>query len=470
MSSLLSYKNKRVFNATPEPKPERKKSSKKQSIFVIHKHAASHLHYDLRLELNGVLKSWAVPKGLPQNKNEKHLAIMVEDHPFEYRNFHGVIPKGNYGAGLVEIWDQGVYFAPDTNTKDETEAYMKKALAKGHVRFYLKGKKTDGEYSLIKIKLTGQKNAWLLTKIEASKPKTNIPKDIKPMLAKIVEKPFDDKNWLFEIKWDGYRALATVDHGKAKLVSRNNLSLNTSFPSIVDLLEKYIHNDVILDGELVNIKNNKVSFDLIKKGDKKDIFYQVFDLLYIDGEDLRNLPLIERKERLEILLAPLKKTNIKYCDHIVEAGTALFKEAENLGLEGIMAKKIYSPYVQARSSDWLKIKVRQEKKVIIGGFTASKKNRSFFGALLLGELSKEGLKFIGKVGTGFDEALREAIMKQLKPLVRKTNPFLKIPKRITAATFVKPELSCQVVFLEWTNQGMLRHPVFKKLLTKKDKK
>lgn len=467
--SLKTYQQRRKFLDTPEPKPKKRATVAKKLIFVIHKHSASHLHYDLRLELDGILKSWALPKGLPQG-HEKHLAIMTEDHPFDYKDFHGVIPKGHYGAGLVEIWDHGTYFTEDFKKKQDIEAYMKKALKKGHIRFHLLGKRIDAEYSLVKTDFQGLKNSWLLLKHDpenkAIKPDAFI-KNPKAMLAKIADKPFNDKNWLFEIKFDGYRALAKIHNGKVELISRNDISFNSLFPNILEDLKKHIKKDAILDGEIVKTdQSGRVDFKLLQdKGNKQDAIFYVFDLLYLDGQDLRGLPLLERKEKLELLLTPLKKTNIKYSDHIMEKGVKLFNEIEKLGLEGIMAKKADSPYVGHRSSDWLKIKVANLEQVVIGGFTASK-GGSLFGALLLGQKTSEGLKYIGKVGTGFSGVFMEDIYKKLKPRIRKTNPFYNLPKK-SEATFVKPELWAEVSFSEWTNKEMLRHPVFKRLLDEK---
>lgn len=475
MSKLSAYKTKRSFKKTPEPKPQVKKSSQKSLIFVIQKHAARSLHYDLRLELDGVLLSWALPKGLPKDVDEKHLAIMTEDHPYEYKDFHGVIPKGNYGAGLVEIWDEGTYQTKDAIDKNDIESYMRVAIKKGHIHFHLKGKRIDSDYALIKFKTANTKNSWLIFKVADEKKVPKLkndpwPKDVKPMLAQLVEEPFNDKDWLFEIKWDGYRALAKIRKGKVNLVSRNEKSFD--FPSIASKLQKNIHEDAILDGEIVVLnEQGKVDFTLIQNSKKikpEDIFYYVFDLLYLGNEDTRKWPLIDRKERLEVLLAPLKNTNVRYSDHVLEKGVRFFKEVKKLGLEGMMAKKIDSTYVGKRSSKWLKIKTSVLEQAVIGGFSKSSDGRPF-GALVLGRMTPQGFEYIGKVGTGFSVASMRAIMAKLKPLVRKTCPFRRFPK-LAGVTFVKPEIVCLVSFTEWTNQGFMRHPVFKELIDKKSKK
>lgn len=464
MSRLSTYKAKRRFTDTPEPKPKVKKSEN-EHIFVVHKHYASHLHYDLRLEIDGVLKSWAVPKGFPFEKNEKRLAIMTEDHPYDYKDFHGVIPKGNYGAGVVEIWDHGIFLG----AKEQNIFDLKKALKKGHLHFFLHGKRLLGEYSLVKI--ASSKNEWLLIKMEGRAfKKKKAPQKISPMLAKLVTKPFNHKDWLFEIKWDGYRTIAKILQGEVKLSSRNQLSFNKKFSPIVDQLKKHIHHDAILDGEVVAINDQgQPDFSLLKSGkaQAQSLIFYAFDLLYLDGQDLRDHPLIERKEKLEILLAPLKNTNIKYCDHIIGQGEQFFKKAESYGLEGIIAKKIHSVYTGKRSDEWLKIKVSRSEVAIIGGFTQSK-GKAPFGALLLGKKSRDGFTYIGKVGTGFSAEAMEYIMKKLKPLIRKTKPF-ELPKGIeTNCIFVRPQLKCLVSFTEWTNAGLMRHPVFHRLRKTKE--
>lgn len=330
MSRLGIYKAKRKFSETPEPRAKVKKS-KSERIFVVHKHFASHLHYDLRLEIDGVLKSWAVPKGFPIEKNEKRLAIMTEDHPYEYKDFHGVIPKGNYGAGKVEIWDKGTFFG----AKNLSDQELKKAISKGHLHFFIAGERLRGEYSLVKI--AASKNEWLLIKMEGTVlEKKALPQKITPMLANLVTKPFTNKDWLFEIKWDGYRAIATIDQGEVKLRSRNQVSFNKQFSSVVELLKKHIHHDAILDGEIVALNDQGTpDFSLLKSNaQSQSLVFYVFDLLFLDGQDLRDHPLMERKEKLEILLAPLKNTNIKYCDHIVTKGEQFFEKAKNLVLKG----------------------------------------------------------------------------------------------------------------------------------------
>jgi bifunctional non-homologous end joining protein LigD len=466
--SLTKYKAKRTFKTTPEPKARRKKSAQ-ELIFVVQKHAASHLHYDLRLELDGVLKSWAVPKGPPKTLSEKRLAIMVEDHPYEYKDFAGVIPEGNYGAGLVEIWDHGTYTIADTESVDEAEDYLRAGLKKGHVSFWLHGRKLKGEFALIRTERAGQKNAWLFIKVGKKKAVKVVaadpmPRQVKPMLAVLIDKPFNQKNWLFEIKWDGYRAIALIRSGKVQLRSRNNLSFNEQFPKIVEALEKHDIGDAILDGEVVLLdEQGRSQFQLMqnyKRTETGNLFYYVFDLLYVDGVDLRGMPLLDRKEKLEVLLSPFKNSAIRYSDHVWEKGVKFFNEAKKHKLEGIMAKNAESTYQEKRSRDWLKIKTGSRQEVVIGGFTAPKGGREYLGALLVGVYAGKSLQYVGKVGTGFsDETLKE-LSKKLKALVRKTNPFSEAPKMREEITFVRPTLVCEISFTEWTLDGAMRHPVF----------
>ncbi len=466
MSRLADYEAKRTLNKTPEPKARKKRTSKKELVFVIQKHAASHLHYDLRLELDGVLKSWAVPKGMPKKSGEKRLAIMTEDHPFEYKDFEGVIPKGNYGAGVVEIWDSGTYLVPDADVL-ETKKTMRAGLKKGHVRFLLSGKRLSAEYSLIHTPREGAPNAWLVIKNDpqktSKKKRDAFLKTVKPMLATLVDKPFDDEDWLFEIKWDGYRALAFIRSGKVRLISRNDKSFNQMFPNVVAALKK-IKENVILDGEIVVInEQGKSEFQRMQRYQKipdTSLLYYVFDLLYQDGEDLRELPLVERKERLELLLAPLKKTCIRYSDHVKKTGVRFFLEAKKHGLEGILAKNALSTYESGRSSNWLKIKTSMRQEMVIAGFTKPKGSRTHFGALLLGVYSEGELHYVGLVGTGFSHATLESLTKKFKPLIRKTNPFVDLPKKLDGATFLKPRLVGEISFTEWTKDGSLRHPTF----------
>ncbi len=503
--SLAKYHKKRKFQKTPEPKG----SSQKRSgplTFVIQKHKASQLHYDFRLELDGVLKSWAVPKGPSLNPEDKRLAMMVEDHPLEYEQFEGIIPKGNYGAGTVMVWDQGVYSPLDAVEREKTEEILKQQLEKGHLTFVLLGKKLKGEFALIKTRMD-EENSWLLVKkgdeyasekdileqdhsvltnrsmdeiakeaeikdeVWYSKPKgldlDDVPKEpmphqVKPMLAETVNEAFDKKNWLFEMKWDGYRTIAEIESGNVKLYSRNNQPFNEKFEEVAKSLAKFPGN-AVLDGEVVVVdKDGHPKFQWLQdypKSKDGELIYYVFDLLYFDGHNLEKLPLLKRKEILKQILPPL--AHIKLSDHIEENGTAFFEQAEKLGLEGILAKDAESPYRQGvRTDNWLKIKTSLRQEAVIGGFTEGRGGRKYFGALVLGVYDNGKLRYIGHTGGGFDDKALETMYEKLEALKQDECPFETKPQTNAPVTWVKPKLVCEVRFTGWTQEGQMRHPIF----------
>lgn len=482
---LNKYNAKRDFEKSPEPTGASARSSKLPR-FCVQKHDARNLHYDFRLEYQGVLLSWAIPKGPSLNPHDKRLAIKVEDHPLDYQYFEGIIPKGNYGAGTVEIWDSGTFYTPDATTPKEIEKAFTAGLKKGHLRFILEGEKLRGEFNLLKLKQPSEDNAWLLIKKddadaidnEMEKPKKNekkvikkkaqkIPEFISPMLATLIEAPFDDEDWLFEVKWDGYRALSFIKEKNVEIKSRNNLSFNDKFPSIVKDLKK-IGGQVILDGEVVVLDEvGKSNFQLMQNYNTNTegaLCYYVFDILYKDGKDLRELPLIERKEILKKLLNQVTLEFVRYGDHIVKQGKAFFNEASKSKLEGIIGKKIVSTYQNKRSKDWVKIKTSMRQEVVIGGFTAPRGSRKKFGALLVGIYNdKKRLDYVGHVGGGFSESLLDDIFRQLEPIIQKNSPFHAEIKPNAPVTWVKPKLVCEVVFSEWTKDNIMRHPVFQGL-------
>lgn len=527
---LQRYNQKRDFENTPEPSGRKKSktSSKtkksKHLIFVVQEHHASHLHYDFRLELDGVLKSWAVPKGVPKTEHERRLAIMVEDHPFDYKDFEGVIPKGNYGAGRVYIWDEGVYFVNEKWSKKENEDQLRRALQKGHLNFYLRGKKTKVYFTLVKIKGGTKDNQWLLirkkenehgskghsrnggnghshpihlsrvdvkeTKSTASKKypslkkadlrninlsgakKSPILQDVDPMKATLIEEPFDRKGWLFEVKWDGYRAIAEINKKKVRLYSRNLLPFNDKFAPIARELS-LIDVDMVLDGEVVALdQDGRSNFQLLQnymRTGAGNLIYYVFDILYLNGHSLLRLPLIRRRDILQQALPGLK--SIRISDYIEERGIAFFELARKNGIEGVIAKNKESIYeLGRRSHQWLKVKVIQEQEAVIGGFTQPSGNRKHFGALVLGVYKNDELVYIGHTGGGFNEKGLMDLRKKLEKLITKTCPFNKIPKTNTPATWVKPELVCQVKFSEWTDDGSMRQPIFLGLRLDKDPK
>ncbi len=451
--SLKIYRKKRNFKRTPEPKISTKVG--KELAFCVQRHDASHLHYDFRLEYKGVLLSWAVPKGLPLSAKEKRLAIQVEDHPLDYQYFEGVIPVGNYGAGTVELWDHGTYRTVEGDSKKEMEEYLKNGLAKGHFAIILSGKRFQGEFVLQR--MNGKQ--WLLLKKNAKKVNdSRMPDFIPPMLCTLIKEPFSDPEWLFEVKWDGFRALAFND----VLKSRNNLVFD-QFPDLnLDL--KKIKENVILDGEIVILNDaGKSDFQLMQNYQRTrlgNLVFYVFDLLYKDGKDLRDLPLIERKKILQSLLEKYQFSFVRYSNHILEQGDEFFKAAQKAKLEGIIGKRMNSTYQSKRSRDWVKVKTSLRQEVVIGGFTEPQGSRIKFGSLLVGVYNKKReLIYAGSVGGGFSRVTLREISNELKPLTQKQSPFKDAPK-VKDATWVEPKLLCEVTFLEWTKDNRMRHPVF----------
>jgi bifunctional non-homologous end joining protein LigD len=505
--TLKKYQAKRKFEQTPEPEGG-EVSSQGPLRFVVQLHRASHLHYDFRLELDGTLKSWAVPKGPSLNPEDKRFAVMVEDHPLDYRTFEGVIPKGNYGAGTVMVWDEGTYHSRQTADRAESERILKEGLQKGHITFVVYGKKLKGELALVKLK-KGEENGWLLLKkrdefaidrdvtefersvasnrtleeiagraLQAGEvwpapkksavldlsdvPRSNMPRRVRPMLATTVEKSFDRSGWFYEIKWDGYRAIAEVENQRVRLYSRNQLSLEERFAPLVESLQR-LGCEAVLDGEVVVVdETGKPHFQLLQhyqKSREGQLVYFVFDLLHLNGHDLRKLPLTRRKELLLQILPDLP--HVQMSDHIEEHGVDFFKIASQKGLEGIIAKDAASPYLEGRRSlSWLKVKTHRRQEAVIGGFTRPRGGRKNFGALLLGVYDHDGLTYIGHTGTGFGEKTLAEIHSRLEPLTQQACPFKKRPVANAPVRWVRPELVCEVTFQEWTEEALMRHPVF----------
>jgi bifunctional non-homologous end joining protein LigD len=514
---LAEYARKRDFTATPEPRGK-KRSASKALRFVVQKHRATRLHYDFRLEAGGVLASWAIPKGPSLDTQERRLAMHVEDHPFDYRTFEGVIPAGNYGAGEVIVWDEGTYTLAEG---DDPVA----EIANGKIKFVLSGTKLHGMFTLVKIKNRGGEHGdpWLLIKDhdafvdpdydveqhpesaqtgktladlkgdrtakqwQSDRPAATakraprkpakadpLPGPITPMLATLVDAPFDDPAWLFEVKWDGYRAVAAIDaRGGVTLTSRNGLDLLRRFKGLASIGAAFRSLPVVVDGEICALdERGRSSFQALQQYDmpargaeKTPLTYVAFDLLYADGRDLRALPLEERKAKLEALIVP--ERGVLYSKHIVGQGTAFFELARREGLEGVIAKRRDSPYRATRSRDWFKIKAKHEEEFVIGGWTEPKGSRSEFGALLLGYHEGGALVFAGQVGTGFNQKLLREIGAELRKRERKTSPFAAVPRMKPAPHFVTPELVAQIAFAEWTHDGLLRQPVFLGLRTDK---
>ncbi len=512
---LKEYAAKREFEKTPEPKPGLRPGGDRL-IFVVHKHAARALHYDLRLELEGALKSWAVPKGPSLNPSSKRLAVMVEDHPLDYRDFEGAIPEGNYGAGSVIIWDRGFYHHPSTRDENDSEKLLLDGFRKGDLKFILEGEKLQGEFALVRMRKDGK--SWLLLKkrdryategeilkesrsvvshktleemLEADTEKSfrqkklnqirlheavesedlrntpvrPMPHGVEPMLATPVAEPFDHPDWIFEVKWDGYRAVAEIRDGSVSLYSRKGISFDKKFSSIADSLRK-LGFEAVLDGEIVIVdEQGRPDFQALQHyQDSKSghLLYYVFDLLYFRGHDLMDIPLLQRKDLLKKILPSISR--IRFSDHVREEGVLFYNVAKEKGLEGIVAKHWQSVYEPGRRSrQWLKVKARLTQEAVIAGFTEPGGARKYFGALVLGVIEGDELTYIGHVGGGFaDEDLKE-IRKRLDPLTQEECPFTVKPETNAPVTWVKPEMVCEVALSGWTEDGVMRQPVFLRL-------
>ena len=547
---LTAYKKKRSLNETPEPAGG--KSNDKALRFVIQKHAASHLHYDFRLEMDGVLKSWAVPKGPSLDPGVKRLAMMVEDHPYDYRDFEGIIPEGNYGAGTVIVWDEGTYHAAEGkfDSKKSEDKTLQRQLHAGKIKFVLKGKKLKGEFALVKAHGRGE-NGWLLMKLKdqyasaddilvkeksalsgktldeikanpknrygrkavkrhvaakkiASKetktrsgitrkkttskgvgknvkvsreldsaPSIKFLSKLSPMLATLVDKPFDLPGWLYEIKWDGYRAMTFMNKGEVELKSRNDKSFNEKFYPVYNALRNWGIN-AIVDGEVVVLKENGLSdFGTLQNWRSEadgDLIYYVFDVVWLEGKDLRHLPLRQRREILKSIVP--QDGIIRLSESFDVTGTEFYNIALKMGLEGIMAKKADSIYLSGtRTTDWLKIKANQRQEVVIGGYTNNQDSSKAFSALLVGVYESGNFIYTGKIGTGFKDKQQREMLKQFKPLITDKPPFhtlpdINKPSRFNprpskaTATWLKPQLVCEVSFTEMTSDGVMRHPSF----------
>jgi bifunctional non-homologous end joining protein LigD len=530
---LSEYKKKRDFTKTAEPEGKVKKAGK-ELRFVVQKHDASRLHYDFRIEIGGVLVSWAVPKGPSADTSVKRLAMHVEDHPMDYIDFEGTIPKGQYGGGTVMVWDTGTYLAEGIDDYTESEKILKKMYREGNIKMTLNGQKLKGSYHLVHMK--GKENQWLLMKgkdeyagkdkfkqesvltgrtldeiendkksatwqsnrketrsvakdntknktknepvtftpddVAGAKKLTKFPSGWKPQLATLTDEIFNDDEWLFENKYDGYRALIQINKGKINLVSRNGLSFNAKYADLVKAFE-IIGDDVILDGEIV-VENEKgqSKFQWLQyyneNPERGQLKCYVFDILYFNGFDLTPLELVQRKRILNALLP--QSDEIIYSGHVIGKGTDALKKAEKEGAEGLIAKKASSRYhVNKRSKEWLKIKVTKEQEMVIGGYTDPQGSRTGFGSLMLGYYENDELIYSGKVGTGFNEDSLKDMHARLQKLERKTSPFQNLPKEKNAH-WVTPALVAQIKYTEWTETGSLRHPVFIALRNDKNPK
>ena len=523
--ALELYRKKRDFKTTPEPKGKRAKAKRRDLVFVIQKHAASRLHYDFRLELNGVLLSWAVPKGPSLDPNDKRLAMHVEDHPLEYGDFEGIIPAKQYGGGTVMLWDRGTWIPKE----DPIAGYQK-----GKLKFDLHGEKLQGGWTLVRSRGSkyGGDKAWLLFKEDdeyartgaeamvvdsrphsvvtqrslkqiaadparvwhsnksaaenvkagaKKKPKVRIepaqaagarkaalPEFISPQLATPTQTIPAGDGWIHEVKYDGYRIIARIEAGVVRLYSRNRNDWTKKFPDVARALAALPLETAWLDGEIVILDDKgRSSFQALQNAlsvDTGQTIYYAFDLPYLNGYDLRRVHLEERKALLKRLVPD--SGMLRYSEHFEVEGAKFIAEVCGLGLEGMVSKRRDSTYEGTRGNAWLKLKCGRQQEFVIGGFTDPEGSRHGFGALLLGVYDGGGmLRYSGKVGTGFDQALLVKMRRTLDGLVQDTPPFINPPQGADArrAHWVKPELVAQVTFTEWTHDAIVRNASFQGL-------
>jgi bifunctional non-homologous end joining protein LigD len=526
--SLAEYRRRRDFRVTAEPSGGAEAGAGAAS-FVVQKHAASHLHFDFRLELDGVLKSWAVPKGPSLDPAVRRLAVQVEDHPLEYGGFEGIIPEGQYGGGTVMLWDRGRW-TPEEDPRQ--------GLRRGHLRFRLEGERLRGGWHLVRSGEggSGGKPQWLLFKGDdrearpgegsalterestsvasgrtmdqiaaagdaewrsdapparaaSRRPRRPLPPDLRPeppeaakrasfpsrprpQLATLSDRVPDGDGWLHEIKYDGYRLLGLVRSGRARLLTRGEQDWTGRFPTVAAALAA-VGGDAVVDGELVVFTpSGTTSFQELQNalgaGRERDLVFQAFDLLHLDGRDLRRAPLLERKEALRALLGEADPAGpLRYSDHVVGRGEAFHRRACEMGLEGIISKRVRAPYREGRAREWLKVKCLLRQEFVVGGWTEPKGSRTGFGSLLLGVHDADGrLVYAGRVGTGFRTADLRALHGRLLALERDASPFVDHGargRRPSGVHWVSPELVAEVAFTEWTGDGVLRHPTFQGL-------
>jgi bifunctional non-homologous end joining protein LigD len=521
---LELYHKKRDFKTTPEPKGRVHARKGKQLTFVVQKHAASRLHYDFRLELKGVLLSWAVPKGPSLDPSDKRLAMHTEDHPIEYGNFEGVIPPKQYGAGTVLLWDRGIWIPQGEDPESD--------YRKGKLKFQLDGDKLKGGWTLVRTRRDeGSKQSWLLIKERdeaarvgshvteeltqsvasgrelediakdkdrvwqsaksvkenvksgairpreqvdlasvAGARKAAMPQELKPELATLVDAVPEGEGWVHETKYDGYRMLCRIEKGRAQLYTRKGLDWSTKFPTLIAALSRLPVASAWLDGEVVALGDDgRTRFgalqDALSRESDKSLVYFVFDLPYLEGFDLTKATLVERKRILKSLRG-LARAPIYYSDHIVGHGPAVFEEACRLKLEGVISKRASSTYQSKRSGDWVKVKCERSQEFVIGGFTDPGGSRTGFGALLLGVYEPDGeFRYVGKVGTGFDQESLVELHRKLKAIEQPAPALVNPPTGAEArrSHWVKPQLVAEVSFTEWTQDGAVRHPSFKGL-------
>lgn len=463
---LKSYSKKRNFEKTAEPSGteirEKIISVRKKLIFVVQEHHASHLHYDFRLELDGVLKSWAIPKGPSMNPEDKRLAVEVEDHPLAYASFHGTIPKGEYGAGEVIIWDKGFW---------KTEGDAHQGLKKGKLEFTLQGKKLKGDFVLVRMpnRGKGDHNWLLMKKKEVITSKSETPKKwpgfVLPQLAMLVDSPPSSKEYIHEIKFDGYRLQTHIVGNEIKIFSRNGHDWSEKFPSLINALSELKIENAILDGEAVVLDSSGKSHfnllqDALSREDDSMIKIFLFDIFFLNGIDLRKLPLRERKNRLREII-PKKHPIIFYSEDVNQNAESFFELSCKHNLEGIVSKDATAPYSKGRSKLWCKAKCSKRQELVIGGYTTGKGSRGAeLGALLLGVYERNKFRYVGKVGTGFNRQSLRELKEKVEKLEQIHSSFdVKSPAG-KDIHWLKPKLVAEVSFSEWTSEKSLRHPVF----------
>jgi bifunctional non-homologous end joining protein LigD len=467
---LTEYERKRSFEKTPEPRGAKKSKQAKGNRFVVHEHHARRLHWDLRLERDGVLASWALPKGVPQDPKENRLAVRTEDHPLEYLEFEGEIPKGEYGAGTIEIWDRGTYQA--------------EKLRDDEVILTFAGDRVKGKYALFQTK----GDNWMIHRMDppADPDREPMPRHLKPMLATLATRlPHDEEAWAYEIKWDGVRAIAYSEAGHLRLESRNLREITSHYPELRALASELGAREAVFDGEVIAFDDDgRPSFERLqsrmnlaseaavrRRMADRPVTYLIFDLLHLDGRSLVDLPYAERRERLEAL--ELEGPSWQTPSHHRGEGKALLGLTEERGLEGLVAKRLDSRYLPGRRSRaWLKVKNTRSQELVIGGWLPGQGRREgMIGAILVGyyEDGSGGgrLRYAGRVGSGFTEAELPRLAGLLEPLQTRESPFegRQPPKQ---AVFVEPRLVAEIAFREWTAARTLRAPVYKGLRTDKD--
>jgi bifunctional non-homologous end joining protein LigD len=492
---LDDYRAKRDFTRTSEPEGGVPSSDKPS--FVVQKHAARRLHYDFRLEVDGVMPSWAVPKGPSYDPKEKRLAVHVEDHPLDYKDFEGAIPRGEYGGGSVIVWDEGTY--ENITEQKGRPVPMREAIDRGHVSVWLEGMKLRGGWSLTRTARPGDRqDTWIMIKrndefADSSKDVVyDDPESVKthrrvedvglddektwtggratwvpPMLAELSKQaPPDPDNWIFERKFDGLRAMAVRNGDEVELWSRGHQSFTRRFAHIVDAVRSLAADNFTLDGEIVAYDGDRDSFELLQQpGSNAPPVYEVFDILHLLGRDTTGLPTADRRRLLERAIDSID--TIRVVDALAGDPGRLLANACEHHWEGLIAKRGEASYASGRSPNWRKLKCSADQELVVGGWTDPQGSRMLLGALLVGYHDADGaLRYAGKVGTGFDRATLQDLHNKLRTRSRDTSPFADAP-RMKAAHWVKPDLVGEIAFTEWTTDGKLRHPRFKGLRTDK---